>query len=259
MERKVLVAAMMVLLCVLSACGRQVESVEPAISETETITVQTGATTENSRTAPVETEETVFSEDATTTIAETTTMEVTEAPVRYMPSDEEVAEKMHVYFSDKGYSDAQIAGIIGNAEAESGLNPLRFVSDEDFSWFGLFMLVNCPRRDEMFAEFEAQGVDKYTAPEYWNNREFDSVEDFDKFMTILLDYTMDSADSTWMEEIKNTDNPEEAAEIFLVWYERAFGGDGEIELYEPFKGQAYQGVSRRRELSRRWYEYFVAV
>ena len=48
----------------------------------------------------------------------------------FVLTDKLVATKMHDYSIGKGFNEAQIAGIIGNAEAESG-----FDSTEDFEEF----------------------------------------------------------------------------------------------------------------------------
>ena len=67
------------------------------------------------------------------------------------------------------------------------------------------------------AEFDAQGVGKYATSEYWSlgASNFDTEEDFDVFMTIMLDYTMNEDDPIWMSELKTVYSPELAAEVFL--------------------------------------------
>ena len=50
--------------------------------------------------------------------------------------------------------------------------------------------------------------------------------------------------------------PEEAAEIFLVHYERAVNGESPIEYYSPYVGHYYQATKSRREAARRWFEFF---
>lgn len=193
----------------------------------------------------IESTEEVLNEDPT---------EVAEEPFEL--TNELVAEKIHAYFSAKGYTTAQIAGIIGNAEAESGLEPSRGVEG---GGFGLFQLMDYPQRDEMFAAFDAAGVGKYATPAYWGFGEssFDTKEDFETYMDILLEYTMDEDDPTWMSELRTADSPELAAEIFLVHYERAVDGWSPIEYYSPYCGELYQATGSRREYARKWYEYFA--
>ena len=282
----VMSALMAASLCVLSACGNQEEMVErtnlqpsetaetlAVLTETEaessSETTQKLQTTKKPRLDVVkleaqdatDTKATTSSTKASTKATTTTTETVTEAPTdpteEFALSDTEVADKMHEYFSEKGYNDAQIAGIVGNAEVESGLEPSRGVSG---GGFGLFQLMDCEQRREMFSAFDAQGVGKYATPDYWalDASDFDTEEDFDTFMNIMLDYTMNPDDPTWMDEIYRTDSPEEAAEIFLVHYERAVNGGSPIEYYAPYVGTYYQATSLRREAARRWYEYFSA-
>ena len=282
MKRKVMVATAVALLCAMSACGGQelVSSV-PMTRESETsetYAVLTDPPSETLRSIPRETEPRLISLSAekatevmtTTTDATEATTEVsteapieatteapTEAPEPFELSDEEVADKMHEYFAEKGYSDAQIAGIVGNAEIESGLEPSRGISG---GGFGLFQLMDCPQRRAMFGAFDAEGVGKYTTSQYWglDESDFDNAEDFDKFMTVMLDYTMNPDDPTWMSEIQTVDSPEAAAEVFLVHYERAINGGSQIEYYAPYAGRYYQATESRREAARRWYEYFTA-
>ena len=193
----------------------------------------------------IESTEEVLNEDPT---------EVAEEPFEL--TNELVAEKIYTFFSAKGYTTAQIAGIIGNAEAESGLEPSRGVEG---GGFGLFQLMDYPQRDEMFDAFDAAEVGKYATPEYWGFGEsaFDNKEDFETYMDILLEYTMDEDDPTWMSELRTADSPELAAEIFLVHYERAVDGWSPIEYYSPYCGELYQATDSRREYARKWYEYFA--
>ena len=210
---------------------------------------ETTTTTTTKSTTRATTMATTEPTEATTTSAESTEP--------FELSDEEVANKMFEYFSEKGYNVAQIAGIIGNAETESGLEPSRGVPG---GGFGLFQLMDCPQRREMMAEFDAQGVGKYATSEYWSlgASNFDTEEDFDVFMTIMLDYTMNEDDPIWMSELKTVYSPELAAEVFLVHYERATDGDSPIEYYEPYAGLYYQATESRREAARRWYQYLTA-
>lgn len=261
------VAATMTL-CALSACGSQTELAEarpiPLDETAETVVVLTENTTEQETKSLAKLTTTRLSAKATTEATEpaTTTEAIAEAPTaaeeEFVLSDTEVADKMYAFFSDKGYNEAQIAGIVGNAEVESGLEPSRSI---DGGYFGLFQLRDCEQRREMMAAFEAEGVGKYACPEYWGRDAsgFDSREDFDAFMDVQLSYTMDQDDSTWMEELYAAESPEEAAEVFLVHYERAINGTSPVEYYAPYSGLYYQGTESRREAARRWYEHFISA
>lgn len=159
-------AATAAILCIMGGCGEQDNQSysysKPREGETiETLAVLTDKRPETkpaSTASPIHeialslktTEVTETATIATTeTTAETTTETTTEpiattaTPEEFELSDEEVADKIHDYFSEKGYNDAQIAGIVGNAEIESGLEPSRGVSG---GGFGLFQLMDCPQR-----------------------------------------------------------------------------------------------------------------
>ena len=270
MKRILMVAVSVAVLCALSACGGQEQLAEarPETHPSETVetlaVLTTSAAERETKSTTTEALTVRLAAETTTTVVETTA-EPTEAPTEaptnapevFVLSDTEVAEKMHDFFSEKGYTDAQIAGIVGNAEIESGLEPSRGVSG---GGFGLFQLMDCEQRREMFAAFDAQGVGKYATSDYWafGASDFDSAEDFDTYMDVLLDYTMNPDDPAWMEELASAETPEEAAEVFLVHYERAVGGSSPIEYYAPYSGLCYQATGMRRESARRWYEYFTA-
>lgn len=253
MKKTLMLAGAVALLTMLSACGQTAiaEDNPPRTPEVlpdlPTTSVCTTTTTQASTSITT----------TTTTVATETTTEITTEDFEL--TEEMVVDKMYDFFTDKGYTDAQVAGIIGNAQTESGFEPSRSTTGD---YFGLFMLCDCPQRQEMFAEMERQGVGKYTGPEYWGDgaSDFDSAEDMDKFLDIMLTYTMNPDDDRWMTELHNAETPEESAEIFLVHYERAIGGGGcsTIEYYEPFKGLHYQNVEDRREAARAWYNYFSA-
>lgn len=216
-------AAMVATLCALSACGNQEKVVgsQPELrsGETvETLAVITEPTTMQATTAPATEPKVVkLSAESETKplVTEPTepTTEPTDATEEFVLSSEEVADKMHDFFAEKGYNDAQIAGIVGNAEVESGLEPSRGVPG---GGFGLFQLMDCEQRREMLAAFDAHGVGKYATSAYWalDASDFDTAEDFDTFMTVMLDYTMDQDDPTWMSEIQTANDPETAAEVF---------------------------------------------
>ncbi len=172
-----------------------------------------------------------------------------------MLAGDTVAEKIWNYMIEKGYNDAQAAGVVGNAEAESGLNPTRR-GDNDY--WGLFQLMHTPQRDAMWNQIAAEGYGEYLDPSYWPAGAVDRIppDAVDALVRIIMDYTFDPNDTRWQTELKNATSPEEAAEIFLVHYERAFGGNSPIEYYAPYAGQLYQGTSRRREFARKWFDQY---
>jgi hypothetical protein len=249
MRRALIIVAIFILLCELTSCAQKdTHAIEPTrvaessaqVTTTESPTTATRTTTKNSR----------VSTSATTT----TTVATTTEPNNFELTDEKVADKIYDYFSEKDYTTAQIAGIIGNADIECGLEPSRGVAD---GGFGLFQLMDCPQRSAMFEEMNQRGVGKYTTSEYWDYgaSTFDSEEDMNTFLDIMLDYTMNPDDPTWYNELHSAETPEEAAEIFLVHYERAIAGYSPIEYYDDYAGICYQLTSHRREAARYWYDY----
>ncbi len=164
-----------------------------------------------------------------------------------------VAEKIWNYFVDKGFTDGQIAGIIGNGMAESGLTPTRSV---DGSYWGIFQWG--PRRPQLWQKMEEARLGKYLSPEYWGAgaEEMIPEADLDAILTVELDFLMGPDDISWIDAIKETNDPETAAEIFLVTFERAVGGNDPITLYPPYMGLLYQGTTARRKFAREAYDEY---
>ncbi len=246
------VAAMLLSAMTLTSCSL-FEEIEPPKQATNMMMAEA---IEPATTMPSVTNTTQATTD-TAAACTTTTARVmpTKCEAAFLPTKEIVARRIYDYFEDKGYNTAQIAGIIGNADVESNLNPTR---SGDGRYFGLFMLYDTPQRQAMFDEMERAGVGKYCEEEYWGPEfsAFDSEADFDDFLEIVLDYTCDPNDMRWQTELKNATSPEEAAEIFLVHYERAICGTEEIKFYEPYAGLRYQATDARRKAASKWYEYF---
>ena len=258
MKKQVVLAALaLVLSTSLSACGSSARAIEQESAPVETNPIQAirAEIEETKATTAVTTTATSTSTTTTTTTAtETTTVATTTEPVEFELTDEKVADKMYDFFSDKGYTTAQIAGIIGNADIESGLEPSRGVPG---GGFGLFQLMDCPQRSAMIEEMNARGVGKYATSTYWalDASDFDSEEDMNTFLEVMLEYTMNPDDPTWYNELHSAQSPEEASEIFLVHYERAVNGGSPIEYYSDYAGRYYQATESRRNAARSWYDY----
>lgn len=161
-------------------------------------------------------------------------------------------EKIWNYFVQHGFTDAQAAGILGNAMVESGLEPTRASND---TFWGLFQW-GFGRKDTLFAKLRDAGLGQYTSSEYWGSGASNKISgpDFDRVLAVELDHTLSEKDRNWQSEIKKQNTPEAAAEVFLTLFERAVNGKSEILYYEPFVGQLYQGTKKRRDYAR---EYFV--
>ncbi len=171
-----------------------------------------------------------------------------------LPGDT-VAEKIWNYMIQKGYNDAQAAGILGNAEIESGLEPTRRGAND---YWGLFQLMHTAQRDAMWAQITAEGYGEYLSTAYWPAGSVNNIppDALDALVRIIMDYTFDPNDTMWQTELKNAQTPEEAAEIFLVHYERAINGDTPIQYYAPYKGRMYQATAKRVAAARKWFDEF---
>lgn len=167
----------------------------------------------------------------------------------------DLTEKIWNFFIQNGFNDAQTAGILGNGMAESGNQPTRASNS---NYFGLFQWGG-GRKDRLFAKFQQAGLLKYTSTEYWASGAYEKIPeaDLDKILQIELEHTLEEKDLDWQNEIKKTNKPEVAAEIFLVLFERAVGGNSEVLYYSPYAGRLYQGTKARRDFATEFYEKYA--
>lgn len=170
-------------------------------------------------------------------------------------SGDGVAEKIWNFFIQQGFNDAQAAGLLGNAQAESGL---RVAASSSGSYYGLFQW-GAGRKDNLFKKISGAGLSKYTSSEYWKSDSSIPADDFDKLLQVELEFTMEETTMNWQSELKQSDSPELSAEIFLTLFERAVapGGSDTIKYYSPYLGKPYQATSRRREFAKNFYNDFA--
>ena len=163
-------------------------------------------------------------------------------------------EKIWNYFIAHGFTDAQAAGIIGNAYAESSIQPNRASND---TYWGLFQWKG-DRKAKLFEKLAAANLMQYTTRTYWaiGTDKLIPENDFNKLLEITLDFTMSEDSRHWKEEIKKQNTPEAAAEVFLTLFERAVNGTDEILYYQPFLGLKYQGAIKRRNYARKVFEEY---
>lgn len=167
----------------------------------------------------------------------------------------DLTEKIWNFFIQNGFNDAQTAGILGNGMAESGNQPTRASNS---NYFGLFQWGG-GRKDRLFEKFRQAGLIKYTSTEYWPSGAYEKIPqaDLDKLLQIELEHTLEEKDLDWQNEIKKTNKPEVAAEIFLVLFERAVNGESEVLYYAPYAGRLYQGTKRRRDFATEFYKKYA--
>ena len=165
-----------------------------------------------------------------------------------------IEEKIWNFYIDQGFSDVQVAGILGNAKAETGVEPTRASNS---SYWGLFQwyLGYVPKLVE---QINNAGLGKYFDSEWWPAGKSKDIpaDDLDQLLSIQLNYTIDHADFDWITEVKKQTTVEAAAEAFLAIFERAVGGNSPILYYEPYKGLLYQGTSARRDFAKEFYEQY---
>lgn len=166
----------------------------------------------------------------------------------------DTAEKIWNYFYDKGFTDAQIAGVLGNAKAETNLGPTRASNS---NYWGLFQWGG-GRKDALFKKIANAGLSKYTSSDYWPASAEKNIPqaDYDRLLAIELDFAYSENARNWKEEIKKQSSPEAAAEVFLTLFERAVNGNSTIIYYAPFIGLKYQNASGRRRYAREFFETY---
>ena len=174
-------------------------------------------------------------------------------------------EKMWNYLIGKGFSDAQAAGILGNSYVESYAFNVAAASNN--SYWGLFQF-NWGYNPGLRTKLEAEGLDKYIdVATYGGPGGDDSIPDADKdrLIQIEMDYMMENNAEGWQDIIKkkagDAHEPEYAAEVFLVHFERAINGSDALVYYtdDPIYhgSMLYQGASGRRDHAREMYDKYA--
>ncbi|MBR5419203.1 hypothetical protein IK110_03070 [Candidatus Saccharibacteria bacterium] len=166
----------------------------------------------------------------------------------------DTAEKIWNFFYDKGFTDAQIAGILGNAKAETNLGPTRASNS---NYWGLFQWGG-GRKDSLFKKLKDAGLSQYTDQAYWASGADKNIPqaDYDRILAIELEFAYSEESRDWKGEIKKQSTPEAAAEVFLTLFERAVNGESAIIYYQPFIGLKYQGAKKRRNYAREFFDKY---
>ena len=169
-------------------------------------------------------------------------------------SGSDVPEKIWNFYIENGFTDAQVAGILGNGMVETGLEPTRASNS---TYWGLFQW-SYGRKETLFSKLREAGLEKYTSSEYWPSGGYKKIpeSDLDKLLKIELEDTLADNYLDWQGELKKQNEPEAAAEVFLTLFERAVGGTDEILYYAPFVGIKYQGTKKRREYAREYFDKY---
>ena len=166
----------------------------------------------------------------------------------------DIPEKVWNFFIQNGFTDAQTAGILGNAMAETGIEPTRASGSK---FWGLFQW-GYERKTAVQNKMREAGLGQYLSEEYWPSGAYKKIPagDLDRVLQVVLEYTLSETTGHWQEEIKKQTTPEAAAEVFLVLFERAINGNSEILYYAPYRGLLYQGSERRRNFAKEFYKKY---
>jgi len=174
------------------------------------------------------------------------------------------------FFIDKGFTEAQVAGIMGNVFQESSWNPLR--RETGSSFWGLFQISNQynPLADGLEERFREAGLDisrfGYDVSTYQGIDARHNIprEYLERIVAIQLEYiyTLRPTAQDWETPLRNATTPEEAAEVFVVRYLGAINTrdtprEGDRLLYHEASHSYWQNVDARRGFARRYYDEFA--
>lgn len=161
----------------------------------------------------------------------------------------EWAKEVYGILRPLGYSDAAIAGIIGNGLSESGGSggPLANVyNGEDY--VGFWQMSRSAQWGGCQTYCESKGLDPLTITGQLNY-----------ILDKHLKSDMKAYAGITLDDFKNLDNPELACDAFCTAYERCVGttanGDDQYSVYKP--GQIYQNLGGRRRNSNRAYNWIA--
>lgn len=165
-----------------------------------------------------------------------------------------IEEKIWNYYIEKGFSDIQVAGILGNAKVETGVEPTR-ASNSQF--WGLFQW-HTGYNANLLEKIRTAGLGKYLDSEWWPSGKSKDIpeNDLNRILEIELDYSMNDYAANWITEVKKQTTVNAAAEAFLTIFERAVGGNSPVLYYEPYKGLLYQGTESRRNFANEFYKKY---
>jgi hypothetical protein len=172
-------------------------------------------------------------------------------------------QQMTAMLLEHGFSAVQAAGIIGNAQQESGLWPLVRSGGGSGNYWGLFQWDIDGREAGLRQKMIDSGYEQYTSghAEYYTAGSEASQNISPTVLADIIRIQVEYALSEirtfqgtgWIEHVRATSSPDEAAEAFLVIFEGAIAGsDAQIEanridFWAPALGRYYQEAVKRRE------------
>jgi hypothetical protein len=178
-----------------------------------------------------------------------------------LPGDTTAEKLWNLLASKAQFNDAQIAGVLGNVRAESSYNPLIRSSS---GYMGLFQWDKDGRWPPLYAILQAEGLGQYFDGSYTHNSDAVPQGDFDRILEIQIDYALSESRGGWIEKVRSAQTPEEAAEIFLIYFEGAIATkdsqripSNQIMHYAPKIGEYYQATTERRTFARELLEQYA--
>ena len=168
------------------------------------------------------------------------------------------------FFIGKGFTEQQVAGIMGNVEKESTWNPLAHSKDK--SYWGLFQ-IDTTQTKKLYKLYREADLDKsiydYNNNTYWAIDSKYSIPRVDlmEILKIQLNFVYDKcvpASNVWKEKLRGADKPEKASEAFQVFFEgnTSTHTDANKILYYHGGNNStlyYGGAAERRTASRTYY------
>ena len=173
-----------------------------------------------------------------------------------LATTEFVQKTVKDFFIGKGFSAAQAAGVMGNAEQESSWNPL--ARSNGSQYWGLFQ-INKTLATQLDSKYKEAGLDitkyGYSVSTYQGPGAHTkiSVEDMAIILDIQLNYIYGETPSgvNWITPLSNAETSAEAAEVFLVRFEGAKSTNriesNRIKFYKGYIDTYYQEAAKRRE------------
>ena len=142
------------------------------------------------------------------------------------------AKEIYTYFKDKGWTLNAIAGVLGNMQQESTINPGLWQSLKEYNYSGGFGLVQWTPATKYtdWAVANGYAIDDGTGQMYWIDQLAESTGEWIKTSAYNL---------TWEQFKASTETPEYLCSAFLKNFERAG-----VEVEET-----------RKEYARKWYDF----
>lgn len=147
---------------------------------------------------------------------------------------------IYTYFSALGWTDNAIAGMIGNMETESTINPGlwqgREIPSDPLTTDKGFGLTQWTPANKLINWANESGLDYTSGFVQMQRINFESLNNLQWSTENLFDYT-------WEQYIHSTESPEDLAQVFVWAYERPENPD----------------IDKRRRDARKWFEFFKRI